>query len=80
MSLRHRIVFAVSPNACEVTVGNKAMLLSCSAEKLEAAQERYDQGLYAQDAFDFLSADEREFLMTSLTPEDWDRLFPAEQD
>lgn len=35
-------------------------------------------GKYIQDAFPTLSADDREFLMTGITPEEWDELFGDE--
>lgn len=33
-----------------------------------------------QDVFPELSGDEREFLMSGNTPEDWARIFPSEED
>jgi hypothetical protein len=39
------------------------------------AKSMWDNGALVQDAFPFLSADEREFLMTGTPPEVWDELF-----
>ena len=35
---------------------------------------------FVQDAFPQLSADEREFLMTGCTPEEWNEMFPPEKE
>lgn len=36
-------------------------------------------GAYIQDAFPQLSADDREFLKTGITSEEWDSIFPEEE-
>ena len=33
-------------------------------------------GILLQNAFPYLNANEREFLLTGLTEEDWERIFP----
>jgi hypothetical protein len=38
-------------------------------------QRRREQGAMIQDALPFLNADQREFLLSGLTPEMWDELF-----
>lgn len=38
------------------------------------------KGAKVQEAFPFLTADEREFLMTGLLPSEWNEIFPPEQD
>lgn len=35
--------------------------------------QRWEEGMYAQDAFPSLTAEEREFLITGITPEEWDK-------
>jgi hypothetical protein len=40
--------------------------------------ERWRNGVTVQDAFPQLSADEREFLLTGITPEEWDAAFGEE--
>ena len=38
-----------------------------------------EKGMNIQDAFPMLGDDEREFLLTGLTPEEWDDLFGEEE-
>jgi hypothetical protein len=40
----------------------------------------YAQGALLQDAFPHLSADDREFIKTGITPEEWDALFGGEEE
>jgi hypothetical protein len=40
-----------------------------------SAWMRGDDGRYVQEAFPHLSADDREFLLTGITPEEWDELY-----
>lgn len=40
----------------------------------------YAQGALLQDAFPHLSADDREFIKTGITPEEWDSLFGGEEE
>jgi len=40
----------------------------------------WEGGMLAQDAFPQLSADEREFIMTGITPEEWDRFMGGEDE
>ena len=44
-------------------------------EKLEKAMEAYNKGALLQNAFPFLTADEREFLKTGTPPDVWDQIF-----
>lgn len=37
-------------------------------------------GAHIQDAFPMLDEDQREFLLTGATKEEWDRLMPPEED
>jgi len=51
---------------------------------LDVTQEQLDRYSrregYIQDIFPHLSADEREFLQTGYTPEDWDKIFQSEKE
>ena len=40
----------------------------------------WDDGMNVQDAFPYLSANEREMLISGICPECWDRMFPPEED
>ena len=42
----------------------------------QAELDDWDSGTLIQDAMPTLSADDREFLMTGATPEEWDEMFP----
>jgi hypothetical protein len=42
----------------------------------EEQLERWDHGELVQNVFPDLSDDDREFIMTGITPEEWDELFP----
>lgn len=35
----------------------------------------YSAGVKVQDAFPYLSSDEREFILTGITPEEWNQVF-----
>ena len=41
--------------------------------------ERYENGWFVQDAFPHLSADEREFIISGVTPEEWSSTFGDEE-
>jgi len=53
---------------------NKITLPITQAEYDKAEQARKG-GMYIQDAYPTLTADQREFLISGATPEEWDRLF-----
>ena len=55
--------------ACEVT----GSVFKVTARDADIAA--WKNGLYAQDAFPELDADQREFIMTGYTPAEWDKLF-----
>jgi len=58
----------------------KLMTLNCSLEVFEKGLEKYKRGAMMQDAFPFLSADEREFLISGTTPEEWAEMFGNAED
>lgn len=49
-------------------------------DKLADGMEKYENGMLIQDAFNYLNADEREFLMTGTPPEVWDKLIGPEDE
>ena len=44
----------------------------------EGALQAWQDGMLAQDAMPNLSANEREFVMTGITPYEWDNMFEDE--
>lgn len=40
----------------------------------------FERGVMVQHAFPLLSAEHREFILTGVTPEEWDAAFPPEED
>lgn len=70
------IITELEPQKCEVRTGDKAITVHISLELM--SQSWYDwqmKGQYIQDAFNFLRDEEREFLITGITPEEWKRIF-----
>jgi hypothetical protein len=66
-------------------VDSHEVLVKCEQGEMrfDASFEQMNQGWYRwmvqgnmiQDAFPFLSSGEREFLMTGITPKEWDKIF-----
>jgi hypothetical protein len=56
------------------------MELNIDQETFEKQLELYQDGMLIQDAFPMLSVDEREFIMTGLTPEIWDSMMHEEDE
>lgn len=66
----------VEAGGIRVNVDGRFMHFSgVTPKQMIAAQKRYDEGAKVQNAFSFLNEDQREFLMTGLTPEEWNYLF-----
>ena len=59
--------------------GTRTMKFSCSPDQYHEGMEAYKNGKLMQDAFPFLSADEREFLISGMLPDEWERLFGKEE-
>lgn len=55
------------------------MELPLTAEEFNAAFERWQSGVYIQDAFHMLNADQREFIKTGITPAEWDSIFGKDE-
>lgn len=56
------------------TVEGNAMTFDCSREQFEAGIMARQAGAMIQDALPFLSADEREFLLSGMLPEQFMKL------
>lgn len=51
------------------------MTLPISEEEYWRCVTRWENGAYIQDAFPMLTPEQREFIKTGITPEEWDNLF-----
>lgn len=51
------------------------LALNISQEAYDIACAKWNSGTMIQDAFPMLDANEREFLMTGITPEEWAKIF-----
>jgi hypothetical protein len=61
------------------SLGNKSSVFEgISIEQFANGVRIYNEGALMQRAFSFLNADQREFLMTGTTSEEWDALFSEE--
>jgi hypothetical protein len=68
-------------NRTKVSVGGKSIIVDVPLEEMNQAWYYWTvQGKFVQDAFRSLNADEREFLMTGLTKEEWAKLFAGEEE
>ena len=52
--------------------------LNIGEDEYRLAESKWKAGAYIQDAFHMLDADEREFLMTGITPDEWTRVFGSD--
>lgn len=55
------------------------IILKLSFQELYVAKAKYDQGAMIQDVLPELTPDERELLLTGITPEEWEELFGKEE-
>lgn len=53
----------------------KSMVFNCSIDSFRIGLQLYRNGMLIQNAFPFLSDDEREFLISGLLPAEFDGLF-----
>jgi hypothetical protein len=60
---------------CPFTGKMNSMEIPMAHREFERAFEAYDSGTLIQDAFPKLTADQREFIMTGITPEKWASIF-----
>jgi len=51
------------------------IVLPITQDEYNKAEQARKGGMYIQDAYPTLTADQREFLISGATPEEWDRLF-----
>lgn len=58
----------------------KRMVVKCKYVDYIKGYQRYKEGRLIQDAFPTLQPDEREFLQSGITPDEWKELFGQEED
>ena len=64
-------VFGARPQT-SIRLGDRQMMVNADIRQMSQAWYNWqNRGYFIQDAFDFLSQDEREFIQTGLTPADW---------
>lgn len=74
----------VNQTQCELTrpsdlTGREhSMVLNTTADKVQKWYGAHDELPYIQDFFPELNQDEREFIMTGSTREEWDQIFGEE--
>ncbi len=56
---------------------DKSMVLNCTLHQFIDGRSEYERGCLIQDAFSFLSDDEREFLLSGMLPSEWDEMCAA---
>lgn len=68
-------------NGIVVEVLNKIMVFEgVTIEQMIEGKTAYDKGALIQHAYPFLTAAQREFLITGMTPEDWDAMCKFEEE
>lgn len=60
---------------CDLDGSETSMVFTMSESEFMGRYNRWQGGAMVQDAFDNLAADEREFLMTGITPDKWNAMF-----
>ncbi len=56
------------------------MELPITPEQYEEAYIKWKNGMYIQDAFHLLNADEREFIKTGITPDYWNKMLGSAEE
>ena len=78
MMIPHRISRESDTKIRVTTIRETQMVINCSIKQYQKGVEKYNKGALIQDAFPNLSVDEREFLLSGLTPDQWKDIFPEE--
>ena len=63
-----------------LTGKRNTMELPLTHREFERNAEAWEAGKLIQHAFPTLTADQREFIMTGITPEEWTATFGSEED
>ena len=65
-------------NTCIISKGKDKITVKANIHDISQAWWNWEHGMLAQQAFHFMSPDERDFLITGLTPEQWNLMFGDE--
>lgn len=66
-------------NISQLTGTLHVMELPITEEEFALAYEAWANGMVLQEAFSTLNADEREFVKTGITPDEWEEMFGGEE-
>jgi len=67
-------------NSSQFTGKWSSMEFDMSEEEFEKRYNSWRSGALIQDAFPMLNTDQREFIMTGVTPEEWKKYFGVFED
>lgn len=73
--MREHTINPIGDGEIEVRIGNKTMTFECTKDLYLRGYVAYQQGVLMQDAFPFLKASEREFLISGTTPQEWEEMY-----
>lgn len=73
-------IYEVSENVSIIGCHGKTLQVNHSSDILARSYHYYKwDGMLIQKAFPYLTADEREFILTGMTAKEWDELFNEEE-
>lgn len=72
--------FIVLTRTSDFTGKQNKMQLPISEEVFYQCHQKWREGMFIQNAFPMLNADECEFIKTGVIPEEWDRVFKSRRD
>lgn len=68
-------IIQTSPTSTTLHCLGKTMVVNHPYSKMQKAFKAYESGQMIQQAFSFLTATEREFMMTGMTPKEQEAIF-----
>ena len=80
MSMQEWHALPTPANTAIIVIAHKRLEVNHSIAELSHAILEYRRGKLIQDAFHFLSVEEREFLMTGFTPAEQEEIFRGDSD
>jgi hypothetical protein len=81
IGLRYIIYTDNDPNKTVISQGGKRIIVDCSLEEISERWYNWQmKGQLIQNAFSNLNNEQREFLITGITPAEWDETFKDEQE